>query len=71
MKRTVLALLTGCLIVGPAPALQIEGNRITLSAEEKAACDAEGGCAVLTIQALRQMHEAVRLRTLLGCKGAT
>lgn len=71
MKRHIAALLAGSLIVGPAPALQVDGPRITLEAAELAACDAEGGCAVLTMRALAQMHEVVRLKTLAGCKGAT
>lgn len=70
MKQLAI-LLSGWLIVGPAPALQVDGNRITLDAAEVAACGAEGGCGIYTMRALEQMREAVRLKTLMGCKGAT
>jgi hypothetical protein len=71
MRRHIAALLAGALIVGPAPALTIDGPRITLDAAEVAACDAEGGCAVYTMRALAQLRELIRLQTLVGCKGAT
>ena len=45
--RHLLALLSGLLIAAPLVAVEKEGLRITLTAEEDADCAAGGGCIVI------------------------
>ena len=47
MKQTAY-LCALMLVFAPAMAVQVEGNRFTLSPEEVTRCNAEGGCAVIT-----------------------
>lgn len=62
--KSLVVLLAGALIVGPAPA-------ITMDDAEKTQCAAEGGCIVITATRLASELEAFRVKTLRECKGAT
>jgi hypothetical protein len=65
MKRALFVFAAGCLAVGPAPALQVEGNTIIFSEEEMVKCIEEGGCFVITRMqmgaAMQEVFKAARL----------
>ena len=48
MAKVVVLLLAGALIPGPMVAYQVEGNTITVTAEEMQHCVNEGGCRLVT-----------------------
>ena len=50
----LMVLLAGLLMVGPAPAYQVEGNVFTLTDQEMAQCRAEGGCVLYSREGLRE-----------------
>ena len=51
MKRALAAFLVACLAV---PVVAVE---VTMSGEEQAACDAEGGCVFATRDHIKSMLE--------------
>ena len=54
MKHTIALLLAGALASAPIAAAEVQ-----FTDAEQAQCDAEGGCHVITLQALRRaMHQA-------------
>lgn len=42
--KSLVALFAGVLIVGPVPAVTVEGNRVTLDEAEMKQCADGGGC---------------------------
>ena len=48
MKKTLLFLSVLALATAPVNALQVDGNKLVLSADEARACAEQGGCALLT-----------------------
>jgi len=52
MKRVLAAFLVACLAV---PVIAIE---VSMSEEEQAACDAEGGCVFATKEHIKSLLEA-------------
>lgn len=48
MSRLTLSLAIAALVSAPVNALQVEGNKLVLSADEARACAEQGGCALLT-----------------------
>ena len=50
----LIVLLAGLLMVGPAPAYQVEGPVFTLTDQEMAQCRAEGGCVLYSREGLRE-----------------
>lgn len=70
MKTTIL-LLASALAIAPVNAIQREGNVITLTDEEAAACEAGGGCVVAPKAEIQRVLLEVHTRTLQGCKDRT
>lgn len=48
MAKIAALILAGALIPGPIPAYEVQGNTITVTAEEMQHCAAEGGCRLVT-----------------------
>jgi len=59
MRTLILAAMSLC--VTPAPAVEVDGNTIKLSADEMRRCANEGGCAVITIDVLRRLLETAQM----------
>ena len=69
MKHRVATLLAGLLLVGPAPAVQApEVTTIQLSEADQARCNAEGGCALVSLHLIQVFINAERARALQSCK---
>lgn len=70
MKPVILLLLAGALMSAPVAALDVR-----MTDEERAACDAEGGCALVTREWVRQRVEAAfaagATAGAAACKGPT
>lgn len=69
--RIVVLLIAGVFAVAPVTALQREGNTLTLTDEETAACEAGGGCIVAPKDAIHKAMEVIAERARLGCKDRT
>lgn len=62
------ALLCGMLAGAPISAIEIEGNHIILSDEEMLLCQLDGGCVVVTGNALKEEIQSRVDRALVACK---
>jgi hypothetical protein len=72
MKRLIplLALLSLCLAVAPVTALDVHhGLTYTLTAEDEAMCEAEGGCHFVSKVKMIEAIEAEVKRRVGNCMG--
>ena len=69
MKKFLLVLLL-CSCT-PAPAMEVDKEgRIVMTAEEKKACEAQGGCAVVSLRWVQELIEATKKECKADWKGA-
>ena len=71
MKKLLLALFLSSCTAMPAPAMEVDKEgRIVMTAEEKKTCEAQGGCAVVSLRWVQELIEATKKECKADWKGA-
>lgn len=72
MKPISILLVALTLLGSQALAIEVQGNALVLSDEEKAACSAQGGCALITQKAfIEAMQNALEQGGKRSCNNQT
>lgn len=69
--KHLLAFLAGALASAPLCAVEVQGNHIILDESEMLMCALDGGCSVVTNNALRDAIANEVARALAACRNKT